>query len=245
MIGEVPPGLGSLEGAVHVWVGDVRLAPDDLSALERVLADDERERARRFRFTRDRRTYVVAHWLVRHVLSRYLDVAPTALRFATNPYGKPELEGGDDLRFNLSHSRDVVTVAVAHRREVGIDVEQVRSELATAEIARRFFAPTEVAALDRLEGMEYVRAFFACWTRKEAYIKAVGLGLSLGLDTFAVSIAPREAARLLSADGGPREVARWELHSLELVRDYAAALAVEGRAVRPTITYCRSFAGLT
>ena len=244
-MGAVAPILGRLEDSVHVWVADVRLAPDDLSALERVLAADERERARRFRFTRDHRTYVAAHWLVRRVVSRYLDVTPHVLQFTTNPYGKPELDGCRDLRFNLSHSHDVVAVAVAKSREVGIDVEQIRPELATAEIARRFFAPTEVAELDRLEGMDFVHAFFACWTRKEAYIKAVGLGLSLGLDTFAVSIAPREAARLLSADGGPREVARWGLHSLELAPGYAAALAVEGRELTPIISFCESIARLT
>ena len=227
--------IGQLHDYVHVWVADLGLAADDLSSLECVLAVDERERARRFRFPHDRRTYVAAHWLVRRVLSGYVDAAPDALRFAANPYGKPTLPEYRDLRFNLSHSHDLVVVAVAKNREVGIDVERIRTELARTEIARRFFAPTEVAELDGLQGMDFVHAFFACWTRKEAYIKAVGLGLSLGLDTFAVSVAPNEPARLLSAEGGPVEVARWGLHSLEVAPGYAAALAIEGRDVAPAM----------
>jgi 4'-phosphopantetheinyl transferase len=235
--------LEHLQDSVHVWVGDVSLASGDLSSLERALAVDERERARRFRFPRDRRTYVVAHWLVRRVLGSYLNVAPEALQFSANPYGKPMLPKRQDLRFNLSHSGDLVVVAVAKDREVGVDVEWIRPDLATLEIARRFFAPTEVAALVRLEGMDFVHAFFACWTRKEAYVKAVGLGLSLDLDTFAVSVAPEGPARLLSAEGGPCEVAQWGLHALELSPRYAAALAVEGPEVVPAI-FCNSFAGL-
>jgi 4'-phosphopantetheinyl transferase len=243
MTGSESVTLEHLQGSVHVWVGDVRLAPDDLSSLERELSVDERERAHRFRFPRDRRTYVVAHWLVRRVLSRYLDVAPDGWRFDVNPYGKPMLPDHQDLRFNLSHSGELVVVAVTKSREVGVDVERIRPDFATSEIARHFFAPAEVAALDRLEGMDFVHAFFACWTRKEAYVKAVGLGLSLELDTFAVSIVPEGPARLLTAEGGPREVARWGLHSLELSPGYAAALAVEGPDVA-VATWCVSYAEL-
>jgi len=243
MMGSRSATLGHLQDSVHVWVGDTSLASDDLSSLERELAGDERERARRFRFPRDRRTYVAAHWLVRRVLSRYINVAPDALQFAANPYGKPTLPAWQDLRFNLSHSDDLVIVAVMRSREVGVDVERIRPELATRGIARRFFAPAEVAALDRLEGTDFVHAFFACWTRKEAYVKAVGLGLSLDLNTFAVSVAPAEPARLLSADGGPCEVAQWGLHSLELSPRYAAALAVKGREVSPAI-FSVNLAGL-
>ena len=222
---------------LDVWVANLDLPAIDMASLTQCLAADELERARRFRFRRHQRRYVVAHGFLRRLLARYLNVCPHEVRFEYGPYGKPYLPDFRRVGFNLSHSDQLAVVAVALGRDVGVDVERVRPEFASPDIAAQFFAPAEQAALNRLHASAYVQAFFACWTRKEAYIKAVGLGLSLGLDTFAVSVAPDEPSRLHDAVGGPDEVARWGLHGMDVAPGYAAAVAIDDRGIIPTIRF--------
>ncbi len=146
-----------------------------------------------------------------------------------NPYGKPSLSGpgGAGLRFNISHCGDLALYAFARSRELGVDVERVTPGMASEKIASQFFSPAEVAALRAVPKPRRAEAFFACWTRKEAYIKARGKGLSLPLDRFAVSITPGDAALLSSCS--PGDVERWSLRELEPGSGYAGALAVEGK----------------
>jgi 4'-phosphopantetheinyl transferase len=215
---------------VDVWRIDLAATPAGRAALAATLAGDERARAARFHFDRDRDRWVVARGALRAILARYAGTAPAALALAVGDHGKPRLaEPVADLRFNLSHSGDLALCAVAVGREVGIDVEAVRADRAGDDIARRFFAPAEVAALAALSPALRVEAFFACWTRKEAYVKARGAGLALGLDRFEVSLAPGAAAALLATHDEPAERARWQLTALDPGPGYAGALAVEGR----------------
>lgn len=220
---------------VHLWLATLEASSEQLTAYEQLLSCDERERAARFCFPRDRDRYVVGRGLLRVILARYLGIAPLELRFAYNAYGKPELatEGGaQSLRFNLSHSHGLVLYAVARGRELGVDIERVRPEMATEAIARHFFSPQEVRALMALPPHARTDAFFRCWTRKEAYLKARGEGLSLPLDSFEVSLAPGEPAVLLRAPGPPQECDRWSLRDVPVPRGYAAAIAVEKRGWR-------------
>lgn len=220
---------------VHVWRASLDPPASVVERLERTLATDERERAGRFRFSRHRSHFIAARGMLRAILGLYLEAEPAALYFQYGPRGKPGLAGdGDDgtLRFNLSHSGELALYAVARGRELGIDVEQIRSDRSDESIARRFFSPSEVEALLALPEGERRDAFFRCWTRKEAYIKARGDGLSLALDQFDVSLAPGEPATLLRTRQDAADAARWSLRDLPAGPGYAAALAVEGKSWR-------------
>lgn len=227
-----PSGRLSLEqGEVHVWRAELGASEAVLAGMRALLSDDERERAGRFHFQRDRSAFAVSRGVLRTLAGLYLDAPPEQLRFDYTPYGKPYLAGqfaGSTLRFNLSHSHEVVLYAFTSGVEVGVDVEYIRPELAGAEIAERFFSPREAGALFALPAAEFTEAFFKCWTRKEAFIKAVGQGLSFPLDQFVVSLAPRDQAALLSVRGDAREAARWSIRDVSPGQGYAAALAYEG-----------------
>ena len=185
---------------VHVWQATLDRTPSELQSLFDSLAADERARAGRFHFDRDRVRFVVARGVLRAILGRYMNRAPVSLSFRYGSHGKPALAGeadGDAICFNLSHSNGVALYAIARHRAVGVDLERIRFDLPVVEIAERFFSRREVAALRMLPSEQQHQAFFCCWTRKEAYIKARGEGLSLPLDQFDVSLAPGEPAALL------------------------------------------------
>lgn len=222
-----PTSLVLDDETVHVWRASLDADAARLHRLARHLSDDERERASQFRAERNRLRYLVAHGLLREILSRYLGAAPSALRFRRQARGKPELDG-EPLRFNMSHAGDRALYAVTRRCDVGIDLERVRAELAVMEIARRFFSPREVTALEALPDALRREAFFACWTRKEAFIKATGQGLVTNLSAFAVSLAPGEPAQLLHVEGDPGEPSRWTVRAIEPGEGYAGAVVVRG-----------------
>jgi 4'-phosphopantetheinyl transferase len=227
-------------GEAHVWRACLEQDEATLGKLSELLSEDELLRAGRFHFRRDREHFVAARGALRNILGRYVAVAPQALTFSYGPYGKPMLcgEAGDlRLRFNVSHSRGVALCALTRGREIGVDVEFVREDFAGFDIAARFFSAREVSALRALPPDERTCAFFDCWTRKEAYIKARGEGLSHPLHSFAVSLAPGEPAALLFTDEDPREAARWSLVELFPGEPYRAALAVEG--AMPTLRCLR------
>lgn len=215
---------------VHVWRAALARTPPEVEALKGLLSEDELRRAGRFHFPRDRSNFVVARGTLREILSLYVGLPPALLRFDYNAFGKPELtraHAGTRVRFNLSHAGGLALYAVAGGREVGVDVEAVRESVPCEELAANFFSPREVAALLALPARDRRRAFFECWTRKEAYIKARGEGLSLPLDSFDVSLTPGEPAALLRTGEG-REAAGWTLRELTPGDGYAAAVAVEG-----------------
>ena len=221
---EAPEALSLATGEVHVWRLDLDQPESVLAEFRRTLEAEELERAGRFHFEKHRRHFVVGRGGLRYVLSRYLDVKPEELRFKYGAFGKPALVG-DELRFNMSHSHGVALFAVAADRELGVDVEHMRADFASEDIAQRFFSPVEVAAFNALPAEEQVAAFFRCWTRKEAYIKAIGRGLSEPLDAFDVTLAPGEAATLLRASR--QDVSRWSLFDLDVGEEYAGALLAE------------------
>jgi 4'-phosphopantetheinyl transferase len=228
-----PPADLSLSSAqVHVW--RVGLAPD-ASCVERLrcsLSADESQRAARFYFEPDRRRFIVARGALRDILGRYLGMAPSELSFCYSFYGKPALArvpGEEKLRFNVTHSHELALVAVTRDREVGVDLEYLRPDIACEEIAERFFSARERAGLRALPAEVKHQAFFNCWTRKEAYIKAHGEGLSLPLDQFDVSLAPGEPAALLATRHDHRDAQHWCLQALMPGPGYAAAVAVEGQ----------------
>ena len=217
--------LASLEPLHEVAVHVVRFEPARITPgplLDDLLAP-ERARADRFRRDEDRRCFVVGRAAVRRVVGGLLGVAPTALMLSENAHGKPRAPGA--VRFNISHSGGWVLLAIAHGREVGVDLEQHRDDLAIAEVAETVFSPVEVKALLSLPNPERMAAFFRLWARKEAVIKAEGTGFSLPTRTFTVGFDARPA--VLTSEGPAPRPDRWWLCDLDVDERFAAALAVE------------------
>lgn len=232
MWSQPPESLSLSSGEVHVWRARLDEPAESVTALQenflRTLDDDERVRASRFHFEKDRRRFVLARGFLRALLARYLQTTPEEVSFSYGPYGKPALSGErESLRFNASHSHELALFAFVQEHEIGVDVEYIKRDLMTEEIAQHFFSAAEIRSLSTLPEAEKTAAFFRCWTRKEAYIKAFGSGLSHPLDKFDVTLAPGEPARLLRDHLDPTAAARWSMFNLEL-EDYAGALAVEG-----------------
>lgn len=235
-------------GDLHLWLIALYGSDLELAQAEAVLSADELSRARRFHFERDARRYVLAHAALRRILAGYLAVSPPALRFEVNAYGKPSLASGAapgdaGLTFNLSHSGELALLGVAAGRPVGVDIELVRPELATRQIAERFFSPAEVLALAALTTADWVHAFFRCWTRKEAFVKARGEGLSLPLDSFDVTLRPGEPPALLRVGAGPAAAQAWTIVSPSVDLDdkhHVAAVTVGAVAGVYTWLYQRN-----
>ena len=219
--------------ATHIDVWCWRLDRPELSSSSActLLSEDERQRAARFVFDVHRTRYIAAHVRLRLLLGDYLGCDPAALRFSTNRFGKPCLADGPEaehgLTFNLSHTEDIAVLGVAEDLPLGIDVEALRP--APLEIADHFFSHAEREELAKLERDARDIGFFQCWTRKEAFIKALGSGLSTPLDSFSVSLSPGIPACLRMVDGDPQEAARWQLVHLDPAPGHVGAIAARSR----------------
>lgn len=226
-----PPGLALPTGAVHVWWADLDSEAARLRRLERSLSADELARAGRFCFARDRERFVVARGLLREITALYLDTAARRLRFGHDAHGKPFLVRAEHsaLRFNVSHSPGTMLVALAREREVGVDIEHTSAGFAAEEIAEMVFSAPEKHALACLEGEAKRVAFLRFWTRKEAYVKADGRGMSLPLEHLDVSAPAGRAAVLDGATGRWRACPCRRLQTLATGPDYVASLAASGR----------------
>ena len=214
---------------VHVWLAKLDDYPAD--SLKVMLAADELARAARFHFDRDRNHFIVARALLRKLLAAYLDMDAGELQISYAEKGKPSVEksGRGSLKFNVAHSHGLGIYAFSWNREVGIDLEFMREDLADEKVAERFFSQSEIKSLRELPAELRKQGFFDCWTRKEAYIKARGEGLSIPLDEFDVSLAPGEEAVLLRNHKDPGEVARWSMQSVAVPAGYVGALVASGR----------------
>jgi 4'-phosphopantetheinyl transferase len=222
---------------VHVWLlrAEQVAAPALLRRFEALLAPDEQDRRDRYAHERTRTEYLLARGLARTVLASYTGLAPSELRFAADAFGKPVLlapVGKSHLHFNLSHSHGVIVCAAAIERQVGIDVEDAGRTLECLDLAERYFAAAEYAHLRNLRGAERQATFFAIWTLKEAFVKAIGQGLSFALDSFAFELDGDQLIRFnppLSLPGS------WRFFQFEPSPRHRGALAVEtsgGRDVR-------------
>jgi len=199
---------------VHSWCVSLDVPPDTCAGLYATLTSDERNRSARLRFERDRRRFVVAHGVLRTLLGRYLGIPPDAVRFVYNPFGKPDLSPElGRLKFSLSHSADLALIAIAEDGEIGVDVELIREQTDWAAIARCFFSAAEVDRLNGLPSPLHTQAFFSCWTKKEAYVKARGEGLALLDETPTDAVLSR----------------RWSLYTIQPAPGYIGALVIAGR----------------
>ncbi len=236
-----PAGLRPSPAQVDIWrlcLSDVSTGGDvstedtsiNLNAFATVLSADEHARANRFKIAAKRREFIIGRGLTRSVLGRLLRKDPAELPFGYGPHGKPFLvqpSGPNAVELNLSHSHHWLLLAVTLGRAIGIDIEKQRPEVNIEQLAQRFFSAAEAEALSQLAPGLRRAAFFRCWSRKEAVIKAVGRGVSLGLDKFDVSLAPDQSAALLEVRFDPDMPAEWRLINLDVAPDYSATLAIE------------------
>ena len=210
---------------LHVWAVPLHGDPERFGAL---LSAAEQQRLQRFHFADHRRRYQIGHGALRAILAGYLGADAAAIEFKQGPRGKPYLVGNGPF-FNLSHSGKLALIGIA-RHELGLDVEKVRRLDSLTEIARKHFSPTEFAALDALAGDARELAFYRCWTRKEAYIKALGEGLSMPLDVFDVSLDATPA--LLATRDGRENVADWSLLDVSPGPEFVGATAVRAHGLQ-------------
>lgn len=207
---------------IDIWRWSLDAVADDDCNL---LSSDEQARAARFRYERDRRRFIVGRGRLRAILGAYLGVAARRIGFGYNAFGKPRLAGAGEpcLHFNLSHSGGVAVLAVSDHYQLGIDIEQIKP--LREDIAGHFFSSAECAALGEYRGAAYLPAFYRCWTRKEAFVKAHGAGLSLPLDSFDVTISAGGEPRLLRLDGDGAAPSQWRLRNLLLGEGLVGAVA--------------------
>jgi 4'-phosphopantetheinyl transferase len=220
-----PPDLPL--ATAHVWKRNLRGSEAEVEACHALLSDEEREKASRYRVERPRTDYIFTRGTLRSQLSKYLRIPPHEISFRYTKYGKPFLANDSDLAFNVSHSEGLALLAFTRKRDIGVDVEKLRPQTDALKLAERFFSVREREALRPLSGDELHTAFFRCWTRKEAYIKAKGEGLSLPLHQFDVSIDPDPAEALIATRPDATEATRWTVRNLQTSAGYAGALAIE------------------
>src|SRR5436190_2195168 len=218
-------------GEVHIWFAWSNVGPEGVAQFDRVLSPSEIAAADRFVFERHRVTYRFAHMALRSILSNYVDRSPDKLRFGQNSYGKPFLiaadERNDEVQFNMSHSGQIVVVAVTRGRHIGVDVEMMRPLKDYASIATLNFTQEERAWIESVPSEYQQNAFFKSWARKEAVIKALGKGLSMPLNTFDASILSGQLGRRLTLHSDFPEVESWWLVDMTAPEGYAGAVVVE------------------
>jgi 4'-phosphopantetheinyl transferase len=230
----------------NVWAVPMDDPPAPYEELRCLLSTSERKRAARFRFEEDERRYSVARSTLRILLGAALGRAPGDLEFSMGIHGKPALEpaGFEDLQFNVSHAGRWILIGLSQDGRIGVDVERLRPMADLEGIAARFFAPGEIGVMSALPEEERLDAFFTCWTRKEAFIKADGTGLSLSLDSFEVTVRPGEPPALLTLSGSRHLAARWSLWAASPQTGYLAAAAIEAPGVEVASWYWTGSSGV-
>ena len=224
--------LGDLNnGSLHVWRILLSQSEEVVRKLEGLLSVDEMKHADRYRRERDRTQYVVAHGALRELLADYTEQTPRNISFGHTATGKPFLiddRGEQRLRFNLSHSGEWAIIVLALSTEVGIDIEQIDSDVSVEAVAERFFSYSEFEALQEVPLEQRTVAFFSAWTRKEAYLKARGESIANRLRNFSISIDPEQIPLILTDLMYPSAALRWRLYDLDITPGYSGALAAEG-----------------
>ncbi len=216
---------------IHVWRASLEVPYARLEYFRRILSENEIDRAMRYCFEQDRRRFIIRRGLLRRILSGYLGQSPSEISFSYNSYGKPALVsmyGEPALYFNVSHSGGLALYAITQSQEVGVDIERIRPSEDAEDIVKHFFSSREKTEFSTLPERIKKQAFFTCWTRKEAVIKAMGQGLSYPLDKFSVSMLPDEKARLVKTKGHENKETIWFLKEIRLSAGYVAAVAVKG-----------------
>lgn len=233
----LPYGLQLPKGEVHIWSASTEGSDEQFISLQGILSADEAQRAGKYYFEHDRMRFVLSRGLLRLIMSRYLDVEPGTISLCYNHFGKPELasiSGGNTIQFNISHSGKLVLYAITCGHRVGIDVERIRHFQEAEEIVERFFSAGEKMKFRSLPEDISDRTFLTYWTRKEAYVKALGEGLSYPFHSFCVAYPFGEQGRLIQNLPCREESIVWSIADISIDPQYIAAIAVEGHDIK----YC-------
>ena len=224
------PALSATD--IHIWGLLVDLPQDRIVQLAQRLSGEEIKKSTCYRFERDRKRYIARQAFLRIILGYYLDCETRHINFSYGPYGKPRVQddiSSTGIHFNLSHSNGLALFAVTRDVEIGIDLEMIKPLSDLEGIVTNFFSPSEIAEFYKVTANERLFAFYNCWTRKEAFIKAIGKGLTYDLSEFDVSLAPDKPARILSISGNTEQAACWSLAELNPASDFVAAIAYKGQ----------------
>jgi 4'-phosphopantetheinyl transferase len=217
---------------IHIWRARLDLSLPRIQELKQILSVDEQARANQYRFPIGRTRFIAARGILRTLLGSYLGREPRTLQFTYNEYGKPALLGeseSDPILFNLTHSQSMAIYAFTYLGDIGVDLELMAADVKNYDaIANRYFSPAEMEELQSVPAERRQKAFLNCWTRKEAYIKARGLGLSLSLNQFDVSLAPGTPGALLATREPGQDHSQWSIHALAPGLHAIAAIAVKG-----------------
>ncbi len=218
-----------LDGNVVVWMTEVSTSRDALPFLEPCLDAQDRERAARFHFAEDRARYVLGRGLARNILGRYLSQKPETIEPAFTERGQPYFPGDETMRFSITHARDLVAVALTARARVGIDIECMERKLNLEGVAERILSAEDFREFEALPEQEKVVAFFRIWTRKEAYLKGTGDGITIALKKIAVSMHAEEIGTIADArdEAGAK---KWRMHALALPANYMGCVACDDAA---------------
>ena len=212
---------------VHIWTINFLVSEDAFSRYHNLLSDDEKERANKFKFYKDKRCYVVTKGILRLLSATYLTKDAKDIKFEYGKYGKPKFKTETNLNFNVSHSGDIAIIGFVYDHTIGADIEKIKNDFDTFEIAANFFSKKEIATLREIPKSHQYLAFYRCWTRKEAFIKAKGSGLSFPLDQYSVSLNTDLKAELLETKWSTKEKEHWYYHSFIPDSNYIAAVIVD------------------
>ncbi len=220
--------LSIKQDTLHVWYARIDVDQKNKEQYHSLLSTDERERARKFHFEKDRVAFIAARGILRKLSGYYLNTNPTAIRFNYSSHGKPSYAVDTNLKFNISHSGNMAAFAFGHAASIGVDIEKIKHDFDPIDLASGFFSKEEITALKNRPNDDQQRAFFRCWTRKESFIKAEGSGLSFPLNLFAVSLENDSDAALLKTHWDLSERTKWQLVSFVPAKGYLGALAIKG-----------------
>jgi 4'-phosphopantetheinyl transferase len=215
-------------GSVHVWKANLSITAQSQKQYLQILSPDEQERANRFIFEKDRTHFIAGRGILRKLLGIYLNEKPETFTFEYGGQGKPTLSGNPTLQFNLSHANGIALYGLTKQHDIGIDVEYIKKDIELKTLATQFFSKKEAALLLTLPKAQLPQGFFNCWTRKEAFIKADGRGLSCPLDQFEVSLIPGHTAQLMATHWDPEELNKWSMFSIDVQTGFVGALVVKG-----------------
>jgi 4'-phosphopantetheinyl transferase len=213
---------------IHIWKAKLNISLSTQNDFWQILSADEKTRANRFRFPHLRMHYIAARGVLRNLIAQYLSISPADIQFNYGKQGKPFLVNFPNFKFNVSHSEDLAVFAFAKEMEIGIDVEYINPKIDIEVIAPNFFSQNEVTTLFKLAPKERITGFFNCWTRKEAFIKAKGGGLSIPLDQFEVTLLAKDTPKILAINWAPEDVKNWSLFSFNPRKEFVGALTTNG-----------------
>ena len=223
-----PDNLILSEDEAHIWRADLDINESSQGSFQKLLSSDEKNRAKKFRFAKDSQNFIAARGILRLLVGKYLEINPAEISFQYGEFGKPCIQNDNALKFNISHSQNIALFAFTKKFNVGVDVEFVNPNIEVKDIATKFFSANEIMNLLALPEQEQTLGFFNCWTRKEAFIKAVGEGLSFPLDKFEVSLELGKPANLLATHWEPEAVSKWSMYAMSPADEFVASLVIEG-----------------